>query len=285
MRAPGEPTRRHRARRRRPALPGGRPAPDRSFTRLKAVVRGIRRRRQTALPDAPGRRHRGDTTKPPTADRVTPTGFIEKAGSMPLGRPRWLHTTTRPPRLRNSAMVGTAARMRKSSPTTPPEIGTLRSADQDGVSGDLEAVDRRRAVLTIQAVAAAWRERAGSCCGHGASGSAFCPWTLTRSPQIDRHPFEAAAPPAGRRATTASGPRAAHRLQCRHVICTVLPRSPRLGGQIARTRTALRRSPFSVPGPSIRRSTGRAPRPSTISRRRDNVTSARRLCARSTRRP
>src|SRR4029077_6211810 len=45
----------------------------------------------------------------------------------PLGRPKWVTTTTRAPRSRSASMVGSAARMRRSSTMRPPSVGTLKS--------------------------------------------------------------------------------------------------------------------------------------------------------------
>ena len=67
------------------------------------------------------------TSKPPSSARRSATGFRLNAGSSPLGRPRWLQTAAIAPVERIRSIVGSAIRIRKSSPTVPSSNGTLRS--------------------------------------------------------------------------------------------------------------------------------------------------------------
>ena len=53
--------------------------------------------------------------------------FYSSSKPSPLGRPRWLMSTTRAPSSMSFWIVGSAARMRVSSVTTPSLTGTLKS--------------------------------------------------------------------------------------------------------------------------------------------------------------
>ena len=67
------------------------------------------------------------TSEPSSSPSRAATGAIENAGSAPFGRPRCETSTSAAPRSRSSSMVGSAARIRASSSTSPSASGTLKS--------------------------------------------------------------------------------------------------------------------------------------------------------------
>jgi hypothetical protein len=80
---------------------------------------------------SPGSKRRFSSNSTPGASSASlaRTGSIEYFGSgAPLGRPRWLAVTTVAPRSVNHSIVGSAARIRKSSVIRPSSSsGTLKS--------------------------------------------------------------------------------------------------------------------------------------------------------------
>ena len=83
-----------------------------------------------SLPSSPASKRRFSRSSTPGASSANRarTGSIEYFGfGCPLGRPRCEAVTTVAPRSSNQLIVGSAARMRKSSVMTPFSIGTLKS--------------------------------------------------------------------------------------------------------------------------------------------------------------
>ena len=69
------------------------------------------------------------TSQPSSSASRAATGASEYCGSgAPFGRPKWLHATTAAPWSRSHWIVGSAARMRRSSVIAPSRTGTLKSA-------------------------------------------------------------------------------------------------------------------------------------------------------------
>ena len=84
-----------------------------------------------SFPSSPASKRRFSSRSTPGASsaRRRRTGSIEYLGSgLPLGRPRWLHAVTCAPCSCSHVIVGSAARMRRSSVIRPSSSGTLKSA-------------------------------------------------------------------------------------------------------------------------------------------------------------
>ena len=78
----------------------------------------------TSGPTTPGARR---TSVPSSSPSRAATGFIDRSGSRPSGRPRCDTRMSFAPRLRRSSIVGNAARIRESSATSPSASGTSKS--------------------------------------------------------------------------------------------------------------------------------------------------------------
>jgi len=68
------------------------------------------------------------TVSPKASCRASATGFkVNSILTLPLGRPKWLRTTTRAPLLESSVRVGTTRSMRLVSVILPSIMGTFKS--------------------------------------------------------------------------------------------------------------------------------------------------------------